>query len=110
MTTKRKSDEALPTRASSGNKYGYLKDIHIQHKFKKQKVTNVPPKSKPEKIKEIISSVANNHCVISEFTQDPLPMHENIKLNLSNELEMQYELLDVEDSKYYRGISFINYF
>lgn len=106
MTTKRKSDEVLPTRVSSGNKYGYLKDIHIQHKFKKQKVTNDPPKSKSVKIREIISSVANKHFAIAEFTQDPLPIRENIKLNLSNELEMQYELLDVEDSKYYRGNCF----
>lgn len=31
------------------------------------------------------------------------PSLRDIKLNLSHELEMQYELLDVEDVKYYKG-------
>lgn len=44
--TKRKSDEMLLSRASSGNKYGYLRDIHNQHKSKKQKISNDHPEGR----------------------------------------------------------------
>lgn len=93
LAAKRKSEEL--SRMSGGDKYGYLKEIHTKHKFKKQK-------TEEGKNGE---SVCFNKVVIFQATEFSAIDEEvpSIKLNSSNEIEMQYELLDVEDAKYYKG-------
>lgn len=95
LAAKRKSEE-MHTSRSGGDKYGYLKEIHTKHKFKKQKTEEGGMNG---------DSICFNKVEIFQATEFSAIDDEvsSIKLNLSNEIEMQYELLDVEDAKYYKG-------
>lgn len=107
QSLKRKSDELPQSHKTGGNKYGYLKDIHTKHKIKRQKLSSEHLDGKRwhyvksiklftmAKIVFFFSiSEANDECPLELVVQDVVPKEEQ---------EIQYELLDVEDEKFYRG-------
>lgn len=106
---KRKSEEL--SLQKSGHKYGYLKEIHTKHKIKRLKpeidhVEHEEGGSDEKNLhfrKENIAEITNENHIISVVNEEIVSPPES-KLNVSQELEMQYELLDVEDDKFYKGM------
>lgn len=108
-STKRKSDGGEDVSAKS--KYGYLKDIHSKHHTKKVKLSTESANIS-EHIPPIPMFNVNGQCNNNSLFAVPEPHIRNILAHEPSELVAltdndttnEYELLDVEDSKYYRGM------
>lgn len=70
-----------------------MKDIHSKHQTKKVKLS-----TESVKIDEHISKVRNIRNILAQGPRDLVTFTDN---NTTNE----YELFDVEDSKYFRGMN-----
>lgn len=102
---KRKSDELQQSIRCSGNKYGYLKEIHTKHKIKRQRFDVEQPKGKNNVFVISIYRLIDhqNEFFDLENNQKKSAIELVGELGTGNESDMQYELFDVEDDKFYRG-------
>lgn len=108
-STKRKSDGGEDVSAKS--KYGYLKDIHSKHHTKKVKLSTESVNIS-EHISPVPMFIQNGQCSNNSQFAVPERLIRNILTHESRELVAltdndttnEYELLDVEDSKYFRGM------